>query len=40
MEAKLDSTDSKIQTGFQIVEINSDVKINLRISFIFLEFVR
>ena len=34
------SEDSKVQTGFKIIEITEDVKINLRITFIFLEFVR
>ena len=33
------SMDSKIETGFKIIEITEEVKINLRISFIFLEFI-
>ena len=33
------SKDSKIQAGFKILEITKEVKINLRISFIFLDFV-
>ena len=31
--------DSKIHTGFKIIKITQEVKINLRILFIFLEFV-
>ena len=30
--------DTKIQASFKIVEITQEVKLNLRISFIFLEF--
>ena len=33
-----DSKDSKYQAGFEIIEITEEVKIKLRISFIFVVF--